>query len=170
MSARPLLLLSPYRLPTESTLYLGDEEVAAFLNGHAALWHPAALALAGTLPQIASPYDHEDPGPGHVYAVPDNPPSMLPDDWEEKARAAGAVVFQATADREQTFANLKAALAGITPDPSPPSGVRSQESGVRSQASELTPDSCSLTPAADLARLLALPLERVAPFLGFGFA
>ena len=47
MSTRPLLLLSPYRLPTESTLYLGDEEVAAFLNGHAALWHPATLRLAG---------------------------------------------------------------------------------------------------------------------------
>ena len=46
MSARRPTLLSTYRLPTDSTLYLGDEEVAAYLNGHAALWHPASLILA----------------------------------------------------------------------------------------------------------------------------
>src|SRR2546430_1001500 len=140
MNARQLILLSPYRLPTQSTLYLGDDEVAAFLNGYAALWHPAALALAlppvtapppptegpaapdlfdqpageakdeeeeappppeeemgaelgpdhegasygagygepagelsafARLPIIASPYDHEQPQPDHIYAVPD---------------------------------------------------------------------------------------------------
>src|SRR5437764_732371 len=68
--SRTLTLLSPYRLPTQSTLYLGDEEVAAFLNGWAALWHPLALHGAGEAPRLASPYDHEQPQPGHVYALP----------------------------------------------------------------------------------------------------
>src|SRR2546423_299542 len=74
MSARELILLSPYRLPTETTLYLGDEEVAAFLNGYTALWHPAALSGAAGPPRLGSPYDYEEPVAGHVYAVPDHPP------------------------------------------------------------------------------------------------
>ncbi len=191
MNARHLILLSPYRLPTQSTLYVGDDEVAAFLNAYAALWHPAALALAlpavsaepapapasdlfdqdsppsealpeeapegemapdygyssgesapsadaafANLPALASPYDHEQPQPGHVYAVPDVPPLMLPDDWEERVRAAGAVAFKATADRAKTLANLKTALSSL--------------------------------PDEGTARLLDLPPERVAPFLGIG--
>lgn len=112
MSTRELILLSPYRLPTQSTLYLGDDEVAAFLNGYSALWHPAALAGAGGPPRVGSPYDYEEPAEGHVYAVPEEPPLMLPDDWSERVRAAGAVSFQCTADRAATLANLKEALRG----------------------------------------------------------
>src|SRR5437764_9478733 len=136
MNARQLILLSPYRLPTQSTLYLGDDEVAAFLNGYAALWHPAALRGADGPPHVASPSDHEQPVAGHVYAVPDNPPLMLPDDWEEKAREAGALVFKATTDRGETLRNLLEALAAVLPedDPGRP--------------------------------LLALPMERVRPFFG----
>src|SRR3954462_4520557 len=111
MSARELILLSPYRLPTQSTLHLGDDEVAAFLNGYAALWHPAALLAAEAPPRLGSPYDYEQPSPGHLYAVPDNPPLMLPDDWQDRVRAAGARAFRATADREETLANLREALA-----------------------------------------------------------
>jgi hypothetical protein len=112
MNARELILLSPYRVPTHNTLYLGDEEVAAFLNGYTALWHPAALIGASAPPRLGSPYDYEQPTAGHLYAVPDNPPLVLPDDWDERVRAAGAVAFRATVDREATLANLRAALAG----------------------------------------------------------
>ncbi len=136
MNPRHLILLSPYRLPTESTLYLGDEEVAAFLNGHSVLWHPAALAGADGLPRVATPYDHEQPTAGHVYAVPDNPPLMLPDDWEDKAREAGAIVFRATMHREQTLRNLLDALAA---------GLSADDPG---------------------RALLELPGPRVAPFFG----
>jgi hypothetical protein len=110
MSTRELILLSPYRLPTQNTLYLGDEEVAAFLNGYVALWHPAALQGAAAPPRVGSPYDHEQPAEGHLYAVPDNPPLMLPDDWEDRVRTAGGRFFRCTADRGETLANLAAAL------------------------------------------------------------
>src|SRR5262245_6134654 len=73
MKPRQPILLPPYRLPTESTLYLGDEEVAAFLNGWRALWHPAALACAESLPRLASPYDYEEPTDGLLIGIPDNP-------------------------------------------------------------------------------------------------
>ena len=117
MNPRQLILLSPYRLPTDSTLYMADEEVAAILSGHAALWHPAALALADSLPRLAMPYEHEDPSGEAVYAVPENPSLHLPDDWADRARAAGAVVFTATADRAKTFANLRDALPSDTSPP-----------------------------------------------------
>jgi len=112
MNPRELILLSPYRPPTQNTLYLGDEEVAAFLNGYTALWHPAALAGAAAPPRLGSPYDYETPTAGHVYAVPDNPPLILPDDWDERVRAAGAVAFRSTMDRAATLDNLREALRG----------------------------------------------------------
>ncbi len=58
MSNHELILLSPYRLPTHHSLYLADEDVAAFLNGLAVLWHPAALHDAVGPPRVASAYDH----------------------------------------------------------------------------------------------------------------
>jgi hypothetical protein len=139
MNARELILLSPYRVPTHNTLYLGDEEVAAFLNGYTALWHPAALASASAPPRLGSPYDYEQPTTGHIYAVPDNPPLVLPDDWDERVRAAGALAFRATVDREVTLNNLREAL--------------------RSRAEMAQP---SLP-------LLDLEAERLAPFFGIGF-
>jgi hypothetical protein len=115
MSTRELILLSPYRFPSQNTLYLGDEEVAAMLNGYAALWHPAALHGAAGPPKIGSPYDYEQPSPGHLYAVPDNPPLMLPDDWEQRVRTSGARFFRSTSDRAVTLSNLAEALRNSAP-------------------------------------------------------
>lgn len=116
MKPRQSILLSPYRLPTESTLYLGDEEIAAFLNGMRALWHPAALACSEALPRVASPYDHEEPADNLLVAVPDNPPLTLPDDWRDRAKAAGAVVFTATTSWDETLNNLREALLEVEKD------------------------------------------------------
>lgn len=110
MKQRQLILLSLYRLPTETTLYVGDEEAATILNGHQVLWHPAALALGAALPRISPPYDHEEPSGDCIYVLPEQPSLMLAEDWEQRARAAGAIVFYATADRESTFAHLREAL------------------------------------------------------------
>ncbi|MFO0926833.1 MAG: hypothetical protein U0736_07295 [Gemmataceae bacterium] len=139
MNPRQLIVLSPYRLPTESTLYLGDEEVATILNGYSALWHPAALRVAAALPRLIPPYDVETPAGDAVYVLPDNPPLMLADDWQERARAAGAVVVPATSDRDQTVAALLDAL--------------------RTQHAD--------DPAFD--RLASLPAEVVRAFFGIGF-
>jgi hypothetical protein len=110
MNARELILLSPFRLPGPNPLLLGSEDMAAFLNGYLALWHPAALAGAASLPRVASAYDYEQPSAGHVYAVPESPPLFLPDDWDERVREAGAVAFRAGPDRAATLENLRQAL------------------------------------------------------------
>ena len=110
MTDRQLHLLSPYRLPTSYPLQLAADETAAWLNGYAALWHPAALAGAGQPPQVANSYDHDTPGTGFVYAVPQGPHLYQPDDWADRAKAATAAVFHPTADRAETIDSLKQAL------------------------------------------------------------
>ncbi len=110
MSDRALILLSPYRLPTHTTLYLADDDVAAFLNAASVLWHPAALNRAIGPPRIDSPYDHDRPVDGQIFAVPEHPPLGLPDDWDSRVSAAGAIVFKTTASRIESLARLKAAL------------------------------------------------------------
>jgi hypothetical protein len=139
MSNHELILLSPYRLPTHHSLYLADEDVAAFLNGLAVLWHPASLRGAVGPPRVASPYDHETPQPNCVYATPDHPPVLLPDDWYHRVKEAGSVAFKAFVGRGATLDNLKDAL--------------------RSRTTE--------GEAGD--PLIALDAERTAPFFGLGF-
>lgn len=139
MAARELILLTPYRLPAQNPLMLAGEDIAALLNGFSVLWHPAALHGAVRPPRIDSPYDYEQPTAGHVYALPESPPLVLPEDWEQRVRDAGAIAFQATADRSTTLANLLEALRG--------------------QAGN--------DPTA--AALLALEQCRIGPFLGIGF-
>jgi alpha-mannosidase len=117
MTTRELILLSPYRLPGKDALMLANDDVACFLNGYSALWHPAALQGAGVPPHIGSPYDYEQPSAGHVYAVPESPPLVLPDDWDERVHAAGAIAFKASADRQATLTNLREALQVSDNDP-----------------------------------------------------
>ena len=112
MTTRELILLSHNRLPAQNTLMIGDAEAAAFLNGFTVLWHPAAVLDANAPPHIGSPYDHEQPTAGHVYAVIENPTTTLPDDWTGRVRDSKAVAFSATPDRKTTLENLQTALAG----------------------------------------------------------
>jgi hypothetical protein len=114
MNPRELFLLTPYRLPAQNSVTLGHDDVASFLNGHAALWHPSVLLGATGPPQIASSYDHEQPRPGHVYAVPESPTLLLPDDWFQRVADVGAIAFRATTDRATTFANLRAEIDAFT--------------------------------------------------------
>jgi len=149
MTPRELILLSPYRLPAQNSLMLGNDDVAAFLNGYTALWHPLALRGATAPPRIGSPYDYEQPSAGHLYALPESPPSMLPDDWEQRVRDAGAASFQATADRSTTLANLRESVAKWD------------------QAGPSLPDDPA--PALTVEQAASLSSERVAAFFGIGF-
>ncbi len=110
MTPHELILLSPYRVPGQSSLMIANEDIGAFLNGYTALWHPAAALGAAAPPRVGSPYDYEQPAANHVYAVPDSPPLFLPDDWDQRVRDAGAVAFRCSLDRDATLANLRDAL------------------------------------------------------------
>jgi hypothetical protein len=113
MNSRERIVLSPYQLPTQNALMIANDDIAAIMNGYAALWHPAAVVDAAGPPRLGSPYDFERPVEGHLYAVPETLPLLLPDDWDQRVRDAGAIAFRSTPDRETTLANLRAALAAI---------------------------------------------------------
>jgi hypothetical protein len=182
MSPRELLLLSPYRLPAQHSLMLSNEESAAFLNGYAALWHPAALCGAAVPPSVASPYDHEMPAAGNLYAVPESPPLILPDDWDERVRTAGAAAFRASADRDTTLANLRDALRALAEHETRRQGDEEtgrqgdRESGQAGVDSRARPargaEETTAAPAGRLGAwqgLIGLDRGNAAPFFGVGF-
>jgi hypothetical protein len=160
MNTAELILLSPHRLPGQNPLALGQAEATAWLNAYSALWHPAALWQAAGPPRVDSAYDHEQPRAGHVYALPESPPLLLPDDWPQRARDAGAVFFVAGADRHQTLENLKVALQT----------ARDNGSSAGPPPAEADGPATLEFPSRHVVRgrLLALAPERVAPFFGIG--
>jgi hypothetical protein len=111
MSERHAYLLSPYRPPTSYPVTLNANECAAWLNGYAALWHPAVLARLAGPPQPASVYDHDHPADGCVFVVPEGPTVYQADDWNDRVKAANAIAFAGSENRAQTHANLRDALA-----------------------------------------------------------
>ncbi|HVK16987.1 MAG TPA: hypothetical protein VM533_08560, partial [Fimbriiglobus sp.] len=110
MTTAEAYLLSPYRPPTSYPVSLNADEAAAWLSGYFALWHPAVLARIGKPPVPSSSYDHDQPGEGNVYAVPEGPHLYQPDDWPDRVKEAKAISFRATTDRRETLANLRQAL------------------------------------------------------------
>ncbi|MCE9534058.1 MAG: hypothetical protein K8T89_23515 [Planctomycetes bacterium] len=149
MSERHLYLLSPYRLPTNHQILLNEEEMASWLNGFICLWHPALIVGAKEPPKIDSSYDHEMPLAGQVFSVPSTPALFQPDDWPYRVLNAGAIRFEAETERDATLENLKRAIqeavAGDVEDAKLTFG---------------TPE---------VLTLLALPIEKIRPFLGLGF-
>jgi alpha-mannosidase len=139
MSQHELILLSPYRFPGANALTLAPEDMACWLNGHSVLWHPAALWEAKGPPRVDASYDHETPRANCIYAVPDTPPTYLPDDWRDRVRQAGSIAFTATPDRAATLANLREALAAEG------------------------------APALGCKECLDLPNDKIGPFFGIGY-
>jgi hypothetical protein len=70
--------------------------------------------------------------------VPEAPPLILPDDWDQRVKNTGAVAFRVTPDRAATLDNLRQAL----------------------QAADEKADG--------LDKLLDLPADQLAPFFGLG--
>ena len=149
MSERHLLLLSPYRLPTNHQILLNEDEMASWLNGAVCLWHPALIYGAKEPPKVDSPYDHEMPRAGQVFAIPTGPTLFQPDDWPYRVQNAGAIRFEAAADRETTLANLKRAVDEVV--------AGDVEEGKQAFGSP------------EIRTLLELPVEKVRPFLGLAF-
>ncbi len=160
MNQPELLLLSPHQLPGQNPLVLSNEDMACWLNAYSALWHPAVLWQAAQPPRVASAYDHETPKPGHIYAVPETPPLLLPENWQDQLVAAGAISFRATPDRQATLQHLQEAVAKFIPvDPDGSAGPTAQG------------DDQSVGPVYDPAirkALLDLSPDLVGPFFGIG--
>ncbi len=151
MIERQLHLLSASRMPTSYPLQLSADEVAAWLNGYAALWHPAALAEAVQPPQASVSYDHDNPMTGFIYCTPRGPHLFQPDDWRERILRVSAIAFDATIDRKETQQNLLTLL---------------RENVTREKPADL--DATNQQPSL-IEKLLDSPDEIVREFRGLGF-
>jgi hypothetical protein len=149
MTTRPLYLLSPYRMPTHHSVMLNEDEMNAWMNGYALLWHPALIFPNDSLPKVDSSYEHDQPHPQTIYAVPNSPTMYQPDDWEWRVRQNGGLQFQCTADREETLRNLQSSIRKATGE----EGDFASEGFVWSDAQK---------------RLIDLPMESIRPFLALG--
>lgn len=116
MAHSELALLSPYRPPTAYAVSLSDRESAAWLNAWHVLWQPAVLVRASHPPSAASPYDHNDPLPEAVYALPESPALHVDDDWKSRCAAAGALAVPITADRGRSLQVMHESI-GTAPPP-----------------------------------------------------
>jgi hypothetical protein len=133
MVQHELILLSPYRYPGQNSLQLAKEDMAAWLHGYTALWHPALLWNSKSPPRCEAQYDHEQPRAVTVYAVPETPPLFLPDDWDERVRRTGSIAFRVGADRAATLENLRVALQGAGAD------APGWAAGLELEANQVTP-------------------------------
>ena len=115
MSDCQLFLLSPYRFPGQDSTYLSDEDVRAFLNAYAVLWHPASLLGRTGPPRIDSPYDHENPLENTLYSTPIHPPLLLPEDWKDRVRQNQGIAVMGYPDRQNTFQSLQDSLRASNP-------------------------------------------------------
>jgi hypothetical protein len=147
MSDRLRFLLSPYRLPTHHTVYLNEDEMSAWLNGYAALWHPALVLGSSKPPGIDSCYDHDPPVAGRVYMVPESPPQFMANDWPDRIALNGALKVTALPDRPATLAGL---IAGL-------------------HASAATDIGRAHFGSPEQLQLLDLPAEALRPFFGLAF-
>jgi hypothetical protein len=103
-------LISPYRPPTSYPVTLSSGEAAAWLSAYTALWHPTVVLLTSKPPEPASSYDHDEPRSKAIYAKPASPSLYQPGDWDQRLQTAQAIAFEATAQRDETVANLLTAL------------------------------------------------------------
>src|SRR6476620_7820728 len=110
MTQHELVLLSPYRFPGQNSLILADEDMAAWLNGYTALWHPALLWHAEAPPRVETPYDHEPPRERTIYVVPESPPNYLPENGKDRLKQVGSMSFPSTVDRVTPLDGLRAML------------------------------------------------------------
>jgi hypothetical protein len=108
-------LLSPYRPPTSYPVTLNPDEASAWLAGYFALWHPAVISRLARPPQVSSTYDHDQPGAGFYYVVPQGPHLFQPDDWPARVEVAQAFATHATTDLTETRSLVLVALQKLDP-------------------------------------------------------
>ena len=99
-----LITLLPCQTLEDFDLERREEDAEQLLSAWSALWHPALLADAQTIPGwLPASCPPSDPS-GHLIVVPDCCESSLPDGWLAEAEAAGACVLRKLQHRHQIVA------------------------------------------------------------------
>jgi alpha-mannosidase len=112
MDFNRLVFLLPCRGLDDLSLQRGPDEAEQLLSAWCALWHPALMHHAQSLPQWVSA---EEPSPepsNHIVVVPPCCELLLPPDWANLAEKAGARLIRNHKTREMILAAALKHLEG----------------------------------------------------------
>ncbi|MFZ1934502.1 MAG: hypothetical protein WBL72_26945 [Thermoguttaceae bacterium] len=99
-----LIALFPCQTLEDFDLERREEDAEQLLAAWSALWHPALLADAETIPGWLPASCPPSESAGNLIFAPDCCESSLPDGWLAEAEAAGACVLRGLQHREQIVA------------------------------------------------------------------
>ena len=105
-----LIILLPCHTLDDFAVYRQGSEADGLLAAWTALWHPALLASAGSMPAW---YPAEDPPaslPGRLVVIPWASRRKLPVDWAQRISGEGSLVLENVSSRDELLA---AALAQL---------------------------------------------------------
>jgi alpha-mannosidase len=74
------------------------------LSAWTALWHPAVIAAAGTMPKWHPAGEPPDEPAGHLLVIPPSAEPLLPPDWLSHAEALGAKMIRGKRSRAEMVA------------------------------------------------------------------
>src|SRR5208282_1478430 len=83
-----------------------EETLAAWT----ALWHPALVAAAGTMPRWTAAQSPPDDPAGHLILLPPTAEPLLPEDWLNHAEHLGARLIRGKSSRPEMIASALATL------------------------------------------------------------
>ena len=112
-----LSVLLPCQTLEDFSLRQEAGQAEQLLSAWSALWHPALLGTAESVPGWFPAEQPPQEPAGHLLVLPGCSEPLLPDDWARKATAAGACVIRDFKHRDQV---LRAALQQLD---APPAGV-----------------------------------------------
>ena len=114
MSLHDLIVLLPCHSLEDLSLNRGPDEAEELLSAWSALFHPALLAEAGSVPR----WDRADNPPNEpantLIILPPSCEALVPADWLDRAGAAGARLIRNLRHRDEM---VTAALAHLEADP-----------------------------------------------------
>jgi len=93
--------------------HYGDGEAQALWSALTALWHPALLAGAASLPRIEPIQDPSPPMPNELRVAAGGALGLLPSDYRERAEIAGSILVESSGDREATIREVRERLGAV---------------------------------------------------------
>ena len=95
----------------------GDDAAQSLWCALTALWHPALLAGAASLPRIEPIQDPSPPTPNELRVAAGGALGLLPSDYRERAEIVGSILVESSEDREATIREVRERLGAVESDP-----------------------------------------------------
>ena len=104
MKFQDLIILLPCQSLEDFSLDRTAADAEEILSAYSALWHPALLASAQDVPNWVRAEDPPEDPAGHLVMLPSSSQTLLPSEWPQRARSAGACIIDNLKHRDEMVA------------------------------------------------------------------